>query len=58
MLSLPSILDAPQRGAGTSVLLTGATGFVGSAVLESLLRTCPGKWRVGWQRWVGMGEWV
>ncbi|XP_047097969.1 fatty acyl-CoA reductase 1-like [Schistocerca piceifrons] len=27
---------------GTAVLLTGATGFVGSLVLEKLLRSCPG----------------
>lgn len=32
--------------AGATVLLTGATGYVGSLVLEQLLRLCPGVERI------------
>ena len=34
-------LNIQQAFAGHTVLLTGVTGFVGSVVLEQLLRTCP-----------------
>ncbi len=34
-------LSVRDAFAGRTVLLTGATGFVGSLVLEQLLRTCP-----------------
>ena len=34
-------LSVREAFAGRTVLLTGATGFVGSLVLEQLLRTCP-----------------
>lgn len=34
-------LSIPEALHGRTVLLTGATGFVGSVVLEQLLRTCP-----------------
>ena len=37
----PEELDIQQAFAGQTVLLTGVTGFVGSTVLEQLLRTCP-----------------
>ena len=37
----PEELNIQQAFAGQTVLLTGVTGFVGSIVLEQLLRTCP-----------------
>lgn len=45
--NLEGVLDGAQQVcvceafAGRTVLLTGVTGFVGSLVLEQLLRTCP-----------------
>ena len=39
-------LSVREAFAGRTVLLTGATGFVGSLVLEQLLRTCPDVHRV------------
>ena len=37
----PQQLSVRDTFAGRTVLLTGVTGFVGSLVLEQLLRTCP-----------------
>lgn len=33
--------SVPQFYAGRSVLVTGATGFLGKALVEKLLRACP-----------------
>lgn len=39
-------LDIAESFAGSTVLLTGATGYIGSLVLEQLLRVCPNVSRV------------
>ena len=31
----------PESYAGKSVLITGATGFIGKVLVEKLLRSCP-----------------
>ena len=38
---IPQQISVQEAFAGRTVLLTGVTGFVGSLVLEHLLRTCP-----------------
>jgi fatty acyl-CoA reductase len=42
----PGSLSIRAQFEGSTVLLTGATGYVGGLVLESFLRTCPGVERV------------
>ncbi|XP_029908864.1 fatty acyl-CoA reductase 1 isoform X1 [Myripristis murdjan] len=36
------MVNIPEYYAGKSVLITGATGFMGKVLLEKLLRSCPG----------------
>jgi fatty acyl-CoA reductase len=36
-----STIDIPSFYAHKTVLLTGATGFVGKVVLEKIMRSCP-----------------
>lgn len=43
MSELPSVAETYE---GKTVLLTGASGFVGKALLEKLLRACPGITRI------------
>jgi len=35
------IKSIPEFYAGQSILLTGATGFLGKAFIEKILRSCP-----------------
>lgn len=42
-MTSPSVADILD---GKVLLLTGASGFVGKALLEKLLRTCPGLKRI------------
>lgn len=37
-----SIQTIPEFFATKSILITGATGFLGKVLLEKLLRSCPG----------------
>ena len=39
----PALLSVRESLAGSVVFITGVTGYLGSLVLEQLLRTCPGE---------------
>jgi len=40
-MSISTVKSIPEFYAGQSILLTGATGFVGKVFIEKVLRCCP-----------------